>query len=263
MSGKMNSVEVNGVFYRSAHCAGKHLNEDSKNLKRKCLSENYPNYKIVPFRITYTEKRCTKCGKFKPLKEFSSRKKNKDGLKPECRQCELDGGREYYKNNKEKRAKAISDWQKNNPEKVAAKKQRFLENHPDYYKKKGREWQAKARKDPIFSLNKSIKEGIRKSLKGMKAGRHWEGLVGYSLEDLIRHLESLFTEGMSWENYGKGKYKWCIDHIIPIKEWNITSTECRGFRGCWSLDNLQPLWWIRNIEKKDKPMESKYLIKPF
>jgi len=43
---------------------------------------------------------------------------------------------------------------------------------------------------------------IRHSLKGKKAGRRWEKLVGYTLEDLREHLESQFDNKMNWENYG-------------------------------------------------------------
>ena len=105
-----------------------------------------------------------------------------------------------------------------------------------------------------------MKTGIYESLKGNKNGLHWETFVDYNLEGLMAHLESKFTEGMSWENYGKGG--WVIDHIIAIHWWSITSYDCQGFKDCWSLDNLQPLWEIRNWEKGTNPMHLKYLIKP-
>ncbi|WP_214293962.1 hypothetical protein, partial [Escherichia coli] len=36
--------------------------------------------------------------------------------------------------------------------------------------------------------------------------------LGYTTEDLNLHIESLFDDGMSWDNYGL----WVIDHILPI-----------------------------------------------
>jgi len=63
-------VEINGVFYDSIQGAEIGFGETMFIIKSKCLSKDFPNYNIVPFRITYIEKRCTKCGEIKLLKEF-------------------------------------------------------------------------------------------------------------------------------------------------------------------------------------------------
>ena len=81
-----------------------------------------------------------------------------------------------------------------------------------------------------------------------KNGRHWEDLVGYTSQELREHLESLFTDGMSWGNKGK----WQIDHIIPKSFFKIKEVGDVEFRMCWSLDNLQPLWAKDNILKSNK-----------
>ena len=73
-------------------------------------------------------------------------------------------------------------------------------------------------------------------------------LLGYSPMDLIRHIESQFTDGMSWDNRGE----WHIDHIRPVASFNFDSTEHPDFKKCWALDNLQPLWATDNIRKSDK-----------
>ena len=98
---------------------------------------------------------------------------------------------------------------------------------------------------------------IRESLKSnniSKNRRHWEDLIGYKVQDLKAHLESLFLPGMTWENYGrkKGIKCWEIDHIIPKTFFIFASTDDVEFRYLWSLDNLQPLWAINNREKGDK-----------
>ncbi len=62
------------------------------------------------------------------------------------------------------------------------------------------------------------------------------------------HLESLFTNGMTWENYGK----WHIDHIIPKSFFEFSSPNDVEFKMCWRLDNLQPLWAKDNIIKSNK-----------
>ena len=88
------------------------------------------------------------------------------------------------------------------------------------------------------------------SLKGNKNGHHWENLVGYAFDELRKHLEKQFTEGMSWDNYGMGG--WVIDHKIPKAIFNFTKPEHQDFRRCWALKNLQPMWERDNLIKQAK-----------
>ena len=103
-------------------------------------------------------------------------------------------------------------------------------------------------KNPKHRLTNNIQRVVRKSLGDGKAGRHWESLVGYTIDDLRLHLESQFTNGMTWENYGE----WHIDHIRPISDFNFTTPDDPEFKVCWSLWNLQPLWASDNIRKHNK-----------
>jgi len=89
---------------------------------------------------------------------------------------------------------------------------------------------------------------IYHALKTNKGRAHWEDLVGYSLDDLIIHLEKKFIKGMSWDNYGK----WQIDHSIPVSVFNFKTAEDIGFKRCWSLTNLKPMWAVKNIIKSNK-----------
>jgi len=243
------SVEIDGMFYESLACARRKIGHHLDMIKRRCLSDKFPNYKIVPFRITYTKKKCTWCGKVKLLKEFNMLSVSKDGLQFLCRKCQSDYSKTHYQNNKEKIKKQTKEWRNKNPETKS---------------KIDREWMRKKRKeDLMFRLNEIMSCAIRRSLKNGKGGKLLKKLVDYTPEELVIHLESLFTEGMSWDNYGHGKYMWNIDHIIAKSKFNVTSTECQEFKDCWSLDNLQPLWHTRNMEKGNRPMHPKYLIKPF
>ncbi|KJR48409.1 Phage protein [Desulfosporosinus sp. I2] len=98
------------------------------------------------------------------------------------------------------------------------------------------------------------------SIKGNKNGSKWEALAGYSLTDLKWHLESLFKEGMSWNNMGL----WHIDHIVPRSAFNYSYPDDPGFKVCWSLANLQPLWAEENLRKSNKivdPLRAKSILK--
>ena len=96
-------------------------------------------------------------------------------------------------------------------------------------------------------LSTSMRVGIKKGLIHKKEGRTFE-ILGYTKHDLKNHLESQFTEGMSFENYGE----WHIDHIRPIASFNYDSTEHPDFKKCWALNNLQPLWAKDNMSKGNK-----------
>lgn len=102
--------------------------------------------------------------------------------------------------------------------------------------------------DPKFKLNENISRAIRSSIERGKNGRRWEILVGYTFEKLIKHLEKLFTKGMTWGNYGKDG--WTIDHKTPISAFNFTKPEHRDFKRCWVLSNLQPMWAHDNFAKQ-------------
>lgn len=90
--------------------------------------------------------------------------------------------------------------------------------------------------------------GIKNSLRDGKNGRSWERLVGYTVTDLMRHLERQFLSGMSWDNRGE----WHIDHILPLASFKFTSPDDPEFRAAWALTNLRPLWAKDNMRKSDK-----------
>lgn len=101
------------------------------------------------------------------------------------------------------------------------------------------------RKDPHYRLHSAVSRAMRSALKVQKAGRAWETLVGYSLADLVRHLERQFASGMLWANYGS----WHVDHIVPRVAFTYSTPSDPDFRACWALSNLRPLWAADNISK--------------
>lgn len=106
------------------------------------------------------------------------------------------------------------------------------------------------RTDPAFALKCRVRVLMYHSLRGNKGGRKWQDLIGYSVEDLRRHLEKKFTSGMTWERFMDGQIH--VDHKVPVAVHNITSTNDPDFKKCWALKNLQPLWWYDNLSKHDR-----------
>jgi len=106
------------------------------------------------------------------------------------------------------------------------------------------------RRTPNGNLNHRMEVAILLAIKGEKAGRKWEGLVGYTLEELKKHIESLFTDNMNWDEFTKGQIH--IDHKKPKSLFSYKTTNNKEFKMCWGLDNLQPLWAADNRKKGKK-----------
>lgn len=76
-------------------------------------------------------------------------------------------------------------------------------------------------------------------------------VLGYTKEQLKKHLEKKFTDDMNWEEFRNGKIH--IDHIKPQSLFDLK--DLNDIKECWSLNNLQPLWAKENIKKSDKYKE--------
>lgn len=106
------------------------------------------------------------------------------------------------------------------------------------------------KKDLNFRLKFNLRSRLNKALKrNTKKGSAVRDL-GCSIEDFKKYLESLFKTGMTWKNYGMGKDKWNIDHIIPLSKVDLTNKE--EFLKVCHYSNLQPLWFEENRIKSNK-----------
>ena len=154
--------------------------------------------------------------------------------------------RNYYQKNKDKISKQVKQWKIDNPE---YNKQYYIDNKEKIKKHYNRYRIIKRRTDIKCNLNNRITTAINISLKGNKNGLHWESLLDYTQKDLRTHLEKQFKDGMNWENYGKKG--WVLDHKIPVSLFNIKGIKSKGFKQCWALENLQPMWEKENIKKSN------------
>ena len=98
--------------------------------------------------------------------------------------------------------------------------------------------------DQQYRIGVLITGMTHRYLKGV--GRKNEPIIGCSVESLRKHLESKFTDGMSWMNYGE----WEIDHILPLTSFDLTNPE--EYSKCVHYSNLQPLWAMDNLKKGNK-----------
>ncbi len=207
-------------------------------------------------------KLCRRCRIEKPAADFHPHKLTKDGLNSWCRPCVSEDSaarqkahperrckyqKRYYQKNARQICERNEDWRKANRDRV---NQRRRENWAA--NDRGRESQRRRRAaNPQTTrdrLNAAMRAGIYDSLVGAKGRRQWEGLVGYTVDSLREWIEFQFEPGMSWENYGD----WHIDHRVPIAAFKFTTPDDPGFRACWSLRNLRPLWATENHKKGAK-----------
>lgn len=164
----------------------------------------------------------------------------------------------------ERKRANVSAWRAANPDKVRDISRQHYRRHrskiidravayakanPDATKANARRLhQRRQAASPQYRLKRSIGTMVWMALKGRKAGQQWQALVGYALDDLMRHLERQFLPGMSWSNQGE----WHVDHIIPASSFSYTEADDPEFKACWALTNLRPLWRGDNIRKRDR-----------
>lgn len=145
---------------------------------------------------------------------------------------------EYAKNrrqdNPDKVYASTREWRKNNKEKVNASANRWYHLHKD---------------KPEFKLTKSVRANLRHALRrlGVAKDETTNSLLGCTVGELKFYIESLFTEGMSWDLVGKGGIQ--IDHVIPLKAFDLSKPEERAKANHFT--NLQPMWAKENIQKSD------------
>jgi len=134
---------------------------------------------------------------------------------------------EYYLRNREKCLQYRKDY------KQRTKKQRNL-------------YEINRKKDsPNYKLLCNLRTRLSDAIQGKQKSKKTLELLGCSVDFLKKHLESKFTEGMNWNNYGR--FGWHIDHIKPCILFDLSKESEQQI--CFHYSNLQPLWWHDNLKK--------------
>lgn len=157
----------------------------------------------------------------------------------------------YYNNNKEDISEWYKEWAKENVIECKNYTQQWNKDNREHVNKYKRDYERKRRaEDPKYRLGIRTRTAVWQLLKERNINKTNKTfiLLGYTIEELMNHLESLFTDGMTWDNYGE----WHVDHKIPMNSFVFESVDDDGFKECWKLDNLQPLWGKDNLSKGTK-----------
>ena len=153
---------------------------------------------------------------------------------------------------------------------AARKSYRKVKDDPDFKQKNVKrvtEWVAKNRQkrnatarriratryasDIQYKLAKVLRTRLYMAVRNT----HRSGIavreLGCSIQELKSHLEQMFIDGMSWENWGRSG--WHIDHIKPITRFDLTDPK-QVAKAC-HFTNLQPLWASDNLRKGNSYVE--------
>lgn len=176
---------------------------------------------------------CTGCSQHLPASDayFNNSAVGKFGLASKCRECVISAyNADLEKNRAYGRENARVAYSRNASKILAKSKE-------------------KRRTDPGYNLRMRVSCSVRQSLGTGRLGKSWRAILGFNAQELKRHLEKQFMEGMSWERFLAGDIH--MDHIIPVSFFNPPSAESLEFKMCWNLKNLQPLWAVDNLSKSD------------
>jgi hypothetical protein len=166
--------------------------------------------------------------------QFRIRKiKDKTYTQPICKECERKKDRERYVDEADARC------ERGKVRRGTVDKQPPKTKSQYYHETKHK---------PLNIITRSVRRRLKKYIIKFDITKNNKTFhyIGCSPSELKSHIESLFTEGMSWDNYGL--FGWHIDHIIPLSSAN-TKEEMLKLN---HHTNLQPLWWKDNLSKSKK-----------
>jgi len=206
-------------------------------------------------------KKCTKCGEIKPIDYFYLIKDGNGRYRNDCIECHRKSRKIYNEVNSQRRKDYMVKYRAENPDvyKIWIEKNRehYLEGvkkwkieNPEKNKThKKNNFKRNYQSNPKFRLKNNIRRLIQLSLSknGYSKNSKTNDILGIDYDGFIKHIESQFTDGMTWDN----KREWEIDHIIPI---SLGKTEEDIIR-LNHYTNLRPLWGKDNNIKSNHVFE--------
>jgi hypothetical protein len=211
-------------------------------------------------------KKCSKCQEVKPITNFYFSKTTHKyrGLCISC--CKLNNNI-YSDKHKEvinKRAKVYFllhreqirlkkvDFNFKHREIRRIKQKQYVETHKEEY----RTYQNTRRSSNINAkLTHNLSSRMRLALLNKQKSGHTLELLCCNIDQLKRHIEKQFKDGMSWDNYThKG---WHIDHIIPCSYFDLSDPTEQKL--AYHYGNLQPMWSKDNLEKQAKILDVNFI----
>ena len=209
------------------------------------LNARQPQPLIVHQVLGVIMKSCNECFLTKSLSEYPVKSNSKDGHTGKCLVCT----RAYYRNYKKENKDAVLKSKKQHYEKNKSTWDAYRTKNATEIAKRKRAWYAsKVESDGSFVLYEKIRKMVYRTLEytGEEKQNRTKQILGYNHIDLKKRIESQFSDGMSWDNYGN----WHIDHIKPLAAFDLTDPV--QVAKAFHYKNLRPLHWRQNISKGAK-----------
>lgn len=140
---------------------------------------------------------CTKCKQDKPILEFGFKKSTEDGFNYTCKMCVSDYDKNSYDPNKA--SEQNKTYRNLNAKKEQKRKKEYIKNNRCKVNNYAKIYRSKNKEK--FAYRYILINTLRR-LDKTKQGKTID-LLGYSAIELKKHITSLFTDGMSWDNYGE------------------------------------------------------------
>lgn len=137
------------------------------------------------------------------------------------------------------------EWRQRNLKSLAEYAKEY-KNRPDVKERRRKRDKARIRENPQYALTRRLRTRLNRALRGQSRTAPTLELLGCDLPFLIKHIESQFQKGMTWEN----RHRWHVDHIRPCASFDMSDPAQQ--RQCFHYTNLQPLWAIDNSRKHSK-----------
>jgi len=198
---------------------------------------------------------CNKCKIEKQFSEFHKSSKDKDGRKGMCKLCKKEDHHRHYLKNKDSYLKQNKKWVFKHKEHLKAYHKQYNLGRKKYFKDyriRNREKRTQYQRDLMSSnmdyrISSQLRHRINMAVKSQKTSKinRTMDLLGCTVDDFRKYLESKFRVGMMWSNYGK--MGWHIDHIKSCASFNLSDSEEQ--RKCFHYTNMQPLWAMDNFRK--------------
>lgn len=199
--------------------------------KREANREHY-----LAVRRDYSEREKERIRKLRRESHARHREKNCERMR-----------QKYVENKESRNATSRADY--------VAKREYYRSINRQYYKENKRRISAQKREyskerrasDPMFAeagrLRARLIQAFRRA--GLtKKDRTFE-LIGCTPLELRDHIESLFLDGMSFEN----RSEWHIDHVFPMAAANLFDRS--HVLAVCNWRNLRPIWVSENLAKCD------------
>jgi len=197
---------------------------------------------------------CRNCKIDKPEEDFAFRM-DTGKRRTECKECKRKKDKEYYHSNKNE------DYYKEKRKEYYNKNKSKLTKYKDLPRERKdiRNKRARDRRetDLSFRIITNLRASLSSRLKNNKKSKTFELLGCSSSKEVLHHLIS--TIEITEEEYFLNKAEFHIDHIIPLKLYDIEKES--ELKKAWNVRNLRLVSKEENLLKGD--IFDKDLIKDY